>query len=568
MRKVFISLLSILLVLGAFTNVQAASFKDVPASSTFYKEINYLTSKKIISGYADGSFKPNEAVTRGQAATMISRALGLNGTQRTTKFKDVSKSNAASGHIQSAVDKGIIQGFSDGTFRPNQKVTRGQMAIFLVRAFNLTKTTTVTFKDVSKSSAAYPYIGKLLAAKITSGYSDNTFRPDQAVTRGQFSAFMARALDPSFISSSSGSSSKASMGVSFLNVGQGDAILIKFPNGKTMMVDAGRTDTSAATELNKLGIKTVDAFVATHPDADHIGGADYIIKNYNVKTVYDSGFEHTTGVYESYLNAVKASGASFKIPKIGQNISLDPNVTVKVLNVGGSTTDSNDASIVLMVTYGTIDYLLTGDIDSDIEAKLLPKYNLQAEVLKVAHHGSSTATSAAFLNEVKPQYAVLSYGEGNSYGHPASAVVQRLKNVNAKIVSTPNGTIQSSTNGSTLTVSGKIVTPSTPSTPSTTTTSVKIVSKDLAGEIVGIKNSGSSKISLAGWKLTSVEGDDSYTFPSGAFANAGQTVYVKSGPNAQDGHPYYKWTTRNMWNNSGDKAILKNASGQQVSVMN
>ncbi len=559
MRKVFISLLSILLVFGAFTNVQAASFKDVPASSTFYKEINYLTSKKIISGYADGSFKPNEAVTRGQAATMISRALGLNGTQRATTFKDVSKSNAASGHIQSAVDKGIIQGFSDGTFRPNQKVTRGQMAIFLVRAFNLTETTAVKFKDVSKSSAAYPYIGKLLAAKITSGYSDNTFRPDQAVTRGQFSAFMARALDPSFISSST---SKAKMSVSFLNVGQGDAILIKFPNGKTMMVDAGRTDTSAANELNKLGISTVDAFVATHPDADHIGGADYIIKNYNVKTVYDSGFEHTTGVYESYLNAVKASGASFKIPKIGQNISLDPNVTVKVLNVGGSTTDSNDASIVLMVTYGTIDYLLTGDIDSDIEAKLLPKYNLQAEVLKVAHHGSSTATSTTFLNEVKPAYAVLSYGD-NSYGHPDSAVVQRLNSVKAKIVSTPNGTIQTNTDGSNLTVSGKIETP-----PSSTTTSVKIVSKDLSNEIVGIKNNGSSRVSLAGWKLTSVEGNQSFTFPSGAYANAGQIVYVTSGPNAKSGHPYYKWTTGNIWNNSGDKAILYNASGQQMSVMN
>lgn len=559
MRKVFISLLSLLLVLGVFTNVQAASFKDVPASSTFYKEINYLTSKKIISGYADGSFKPNEAVTRGQAATMISRALGLNGTQRTTKFKDVSKSNAASGHIQSAVDKGIIQGFSDGTFRPNQKVTRGQMAIFLVRAFNLTETTAVKFKDVSKSSAAYPYIGKLLAAKITSGYSDNTFRPDQAVTRGQFSAFMARALDPSFISSST---SKAKMSVSFLNVGQGDAILIKFPNGKTMMVDAGRTDTSAATELNKLGINTIDAFVATHPDADHIGGADYIIKNYNVKTVYDSGFEHTTNVYESYLNAVKVAGAAFKVPSIGQNISLDSSVTVSVLNVDGSASDSNDASIVLMVTYGTTDYLLTGDIDSAIEAKLVQKYNLQAEVLKVSHHGSSTATSTTFLNEVKPAYAVLSYGD-NSYGHPDSAVVQRLNSVKAKIVSTPNGTIQTNTDGSNLTVSGKIETP-----PSSTTPSVKIVSKDLAGEIVGIKNNGSSKVSLAGWQLVSVEGNQTFTFPSGAYANAGQTVYVTSGSNAKSGHPYYKWTTASIWNNSGDKAILKNASGQQMSVMN
>lgn len=448
MRKkvtsVFLSLL--LLVSFAVPYAQAATFKDVSTSYTFYEEINYLTSKGIITGYTNGTFKPNESVTRSAAAIMIGRALGLDGTKRTTKFPDVSKDSVASGYIQSAVEAGIISGFTDGTFRPNEPVTRGQLAIFLVRAFDLKDSIAVTFSDVSTNSAAYPYIGKLLAAKITAGYPDNTYRPNIAVTRGQFSAFMARALDPSFLPTTN-----KAMEVSFLNVGQGDAIFIKFPNGKTMLVDAGRWDSDVKRELSALGVTSIDTFVATHPDADHIGGADYVIKNYKVKNVIDSGQDHTTQTYIDYLEAIKAQGCTFKEAAIGQNITLDSNVAVKVLYVDSNASDLNDGSIVLMVTYGNIDYLLTGDAGTKVEAKLVAKYNMQAEVLKVSHHGSSTATSQAFLNEVKPKYAILSYGN-NSYGHPTSTVVNRLKAINATIFETVKGTINTSTNGQTLKV--------------------------------------------------------------------------------------------------------------------
>ena len=438
----------IMLVSIAVPFGQAASFKDVTAGYTFYKEINYLTNKGIISGFPDGSFKPNNAVTRGAAAIMIGRALGLDGTQRKTKFPDVSADSVASGYIQSAADAGIIAGFTDGTFKPNQSVTRGQLAIFLSRAFNLKETVPVTFKDVSSNSSAYPYIGKLLAAKITTGYEDNTFRPNIAVTRGQFSAFMARALDPQFIPVTT----KGKMQVAFLNVGQGDAIYIEFPNKKTMLVDAGRSDSDIKRELTNLGVKSIDTFVATHPDADHIGGADYVIKNYHVKTVIDSGQDHTTQTYIKYLEAVKAQGSAFKEAKIGQNITLDPNVAVKVLYVNSQASDLNDGSIVLMVTYGGMDYLLTGDAGEKVEATLVAKYNMQAEVLKVSHHGSSTATSQSFLNEVKPSYAILSYGANNSYKHPHSTVVNRLNAMKAKILETVNGTIKTTTDGKTITV--------------------------------------------------------------------------------------------------------------------
>jgi len=199
MKKVVSFLLSFVLLISLVPATLAASFKDVPSSYRFYQEINYLIERGIISGFPDNTFRPETSVTRAQAAIMIGRALGLDGTQQNTKFPDVGKDSVASGYIQSAVSEGIIQGFPDGTFRPNQSVTRGQLAIFLSRAFDIQETTTVTFKDVSSTSAAYPYIGKLLAAGITTGYIDNTYRPDQAVTRGQFSAFIARTLDSKFI---------------------------------------------------------------------------------------------------------------------------------------------------------------------------------------------------------------------------------------------------------------------------------------------------------------------------------------------------------------------------------
>ena len=199
MKKVISILFSFVLLLGIAPFALASSYKDVSSTYRFYEEVTYLNEKGIISGFQEGTFRPDIAVTRAQAAIMIGRALGLDGTKQNTKFPDVSENSVASGYIQSAVNAGIIQGFPDGTFKPNQSVTRGQLAIFLSRAFNLQETAKVSFKDVSSTSAAYPYIGKILARGITAGYMDNTYKPDQAVTRGQFSAFMARTLDPVFI---------------------------------------------------------------------------------------------------------------------------------------------------------------------------------------------------------------------------------------------------------------------------------------------------------------------------------------------------------------------------------
>ncbi|MDL4842847.1 S-layer homology domain-containing protein [Aquibacillus rhizosphaerae] len=179
-------------------NVAAEEFEDVSSKSNFFEEITYLSSHNIIFGYKDGSFKQGKEVTRGDAAIMIGRALGLDGTKRPNKFSDVSTESVASGFIASAVDKGIIKGFGNNTYRPRDVVTRGQMAIFLARAFNLEKQSSIAFTDVSGGKASYESIKKILANGITTGYADNTYRPNNPVTRGQYSAFLARALNDQF----------------------------------------------------------------------------------------------------------------------------------------------------------------------------------------------------------------------------------------------------------------------------------------------------------------------------------------------------------------------------------
>ena len=135
-------------------------------------------NENVISGFPGGSFKPDQVVTRAQAAIMIGRALDLNGNPRNTIFNDVPSAVTGSGYIASAVEKGIITGFPDKTYKPGDPVTRGQMAIFLDRAFTVKEGKSNTFKDVKSGMKAYQAILNVSASGIASGYPDDTYRPD------------------------------------------------------------------------------------------------------------------------------------------------------------------------------------------------------------------------------------------------------------------------------------------------------------------------------------------------------------------------------------------------------
>jgi len=455
MKKVYSILFSFLLLLTMLApSASAASFKDTPESYRFYEEINFLTGEDIITGFPDGRFGPEEKVTRAAAAIMIGRALDLDGTKGQTVFPDVAPTSAASGYIQSAVEKGIIGGFLDGSFRPDESVTRGQLAIFLTRAFEFTETSTQSFTDVASGMTAYPYIQKLLAANITAGYPDNTYRPELAVTRGQFSAFIARSIDSSFIPKP-----ELKMQVHFIDVGQGDSILIQSPNGKNMLVDGGTKGEGAkvVSFLKSKGVSTLDVVVATHPDADHIGGLISVLNNFKVGQFIDSGKVHTSQTYFEMLQLIDDKNIPFKVAKTGDKIALDSLITTTVLHADENASSTNGASIATRILYGSVSFLLTGDAEATAENKMLSKYgNLKSTYLKAGHHGSNSSSTATFINSVKPAGAIFSYGEGNQYGHPHAEVVSRLNAVGSKIYSTAqSGDITVTTNGTTHGVTAK-----------------------------------------------------------------------------------------------------------------
>ncbi|MDW0116321.1 S-layer homology domain-containing protein [Sporosarcina thermotolerans] len=196
MKKIIVFIAAAtLFVTGGVNSAKAEGFTDVSATYQFYEHINYLAGQGVIKGKEGNRFAPDDVVTRAEAAVMIARALDLPTEKRATIFPDVSSQSFASGAIQSANDEGIIKGYTDGNFKPDETVTRGEMAIFLTRAFKLTEEEPMTFTDVPVSSAGYAYIPKIIAAGVTQGYSETTFAPNNPVTRAQFSAFLARATN-------------------------------------------------------------------------------------------------------------------------------------------------------------------------------------------------------------------------------------------------------------------------------------------------------------------------------------------------------------------------------------
>ncbi len=175
-------------------------FKDLSAQDWYAPHMVFLYERNILSGTNNGTLlKPSTNITRGEAVALIGRALGFDGTTRKTVFHDVGNQYFASGYIQSAFDRKILQGFPDKTFRPNQPVTRAEMAILLANAYKLKLTSTQSFTDINENVTGYQAIYKLAEAQITQGYPDKSFQPYEYMTRSMFSVFLARAENPNFI---------------------------------------------------------------------------------------------------------------------------------------------------------------------------------------------------------------------------------------------------------------------------------------------------------------------------------------------------------------------------------
>lgn len=245
--------------------------------------------------------------------------------------------------------------------------------------------------------------------------------------------------------------------VSFLDVGQGDAILIQTPDGHDMLIDGGR-DSSVLRELApemSFFDKELDIVLATHPDLDHISGLVDVFQRYTVDTFIETTNMNETTAAAALAAAAEAEKATHVYADAGQQIQLGASTTILIFSPTGDETnlEPNTASIVLRVQYGDISFMLTGDAPQAIENYLVKGYGslLKSDVLKLGHHGSKTSTSEAWLDAVEPRFAVVSAGIDNRYDHPHQEVMQRVFTRNIQTSSTAtDGTITFYSDGETV----------------------------------------------------------------------------------------------------------------------
>lgn len=226
----------------------------------------------------------------------------------------------------------------------------------------------------------------------------------------------------------------------FLDVGQGDCTLIRTRDGD-ILIDAGPESAQDALclRLKQLGVKEIALAVFTHPDEDHVGGADGVLKQIRVREVWLPTREMDNPSAARMEQAIEDSGATRKNVRAGERITIGDAVVATLAPLSNASNDPNDNSIVLRVSCGEIGMLFMGDASVKVEQKMLQMYSkahLSAQLYKVGHHGSSTSNTEAFLDAVNPTYAVICSSIDNSYGHPHGVVVERLQNIGATVLMT------------------------------------------------------------------------------------------------------------------------------------
>ena len=230
--------------------------------------------------------------------------------------------------------------------------------------------------------------------------------------------------------------------VAFLNVGQGDAIFIEAPSGNQVLIDGG-SGRGVLRELSKVMPfydRSIDVVIATHPDKDHIGGLPDVLNNYAVDMFLESGNANDTGAYRALEEITAEQDIKIVLARRGMKLMLGGGVYLTILfpDRDVAEVESNTASIVAQLVYGDTKFLLMGDSPKSIEKYLFSVMgkSLESDVLKVGHHGSKTSSDESFIGITSPQYAVISAGKDNRYGHPHEEVIDILKQFEVETINT------------------------------------------------------------------------------------------------------------------------------------
>jgi len=413
------------------------------------------------------------------------------------------------------------------------------------------------------------------------------------------------------------------LSVYFLDVGQGDSTLFVV-DGKTILIDAGEVEMGnrVVSDLRKLGITKIDLLVATHPHSDHIGGMQAVLAAFPVDQVLDAGLPVPSSIYEHFLETIDRKNIPYRVAERGQTIDVDPALRIVVLSPPAQRIgdDPNTNSLVLRISYGTIDFLMTGDMGVEGEdAVIRSGYPLDAEILKVGHHGSSSSTSPVFLARVRPELGILFVGEDNPYGHPHQETLNLLKESGVTVYRTDrDGTVVVRTDGMSYSVKTDTKDPgiwnvsaireittveplftiptfpvldpvplppaTLPPLPANLTIPVPVLTapqignassisisaiqfdapgddrQNLNGEWIQLTNRGQDTVLIAGWTLSDKDQGILYTFPA-IFLVPHESVTIFSGTGTLNNTALFMGKTDPVWGNNGDMATLKDGKG-------
>ncbi|MBU1091835.1 MBL fold metallo-hydrolase [Patescibacteria group bacterium] len=253
--------------------------------------------------------------------------------------------------------------------------------------------------------------------------------------------------------------SRNGLAVYFLDVGQGDSIFIQAENGNQILIDGGQNK-SVLNQLSKVMPfydRVIDVVIETHPDGDHIGGLVEVLNRYDVGLVMESGVKSDSAIYKELKNIIGRKNITEILGKKGMRMNVGEGLFLDILFPvsDASEMESNSASIVARLVYENTSFLLTGDSPQAIEKYLASVYkdNLDVDVLKVGHHGSKTSSSEIFIGYTSPEYAIVSVGADNRYGHPSQEVLDILKKLEVKVLRTDEmGTIKIKSDGENLSI--------------------------------------------------------------------------------------------------------------------
>jgi len=248
------------------------------------------------------------------------------------------------------------------------------------------------------------------------------------------------AVFPVFVwASALGAGAPRGLTVRFFDIGQGDAALVQSPDGATILIDGGPDEDQVAIDLAALGVKRLDAVVATHPHADHLEGLPKVLARFPVGVVLEPGCDEPSPSYEAFLDAVADEGLPVRFPRTGDVVQVG-GIRLDVLApdacASGTNSDPNNDSLVFRLSYAGDSVLFTGDAEVESQQLMLDEQaTLQAPVMKVPHHGGDTSLPE-FFQAVHPQVAVVSVGQPNDYGHPVPSVIETIQGTGAQVFRT------------------------------------------------------------------------------------------------------------------------------------